>query len=120
MSHRDWGNPPIQSTQAASSDPSTSTLIAELNSSNGLIGGLYEVRWAVGASTGALFRLEHALSTGLGSTAIRDQAMVFTGSNQTSEFVFNYKLEAGDRLRVLTNSSFTGSVAAKISAEQFT
>lgn len=116
----DWGNSPLKSTQAAASDPSTSALIAEINSSNGIGAGLYQVRWAVGASTGALFRLEHALSTSLASTGIRDQTMVFTGSNQTSELVFNYKLEAGDRLRVLVNSTFTGSVAAKIEAEPFT
>lgn len=115
--HRDWGNPPLQSTQAASSDPSTSTLIAEIQ---GLKDAYYEVRWAVGASTGALFRLEHALSSGLGSTGIRDQTMVFTGSNQTSEFIFGYKAETDDRFRVLVNSSFTGSVAGKISAEILT
>src|SRR5687767_10031613 len=109
--HRDWGNPPIQSTQAATSDPSTSALLAEVQS---LKDAYYEVRFAVGASTGALWRLEHALSSGLGSTGIRDQTMVFTGSNQTSEFVFGYKAETGDRFRVLVNSSFTGSVAAKI------
>lgn len=114
---RNWGNPPIQSTQAAASNPSTSTLLAELSS---LAEGLYEVRWCVGASTGALFRLEHALSTSLASTGIRDQTMVFTGSNQSAEYVFGYRVETGDRLRVLVNSSFTGSVAAKISAEIFT
>jgi hypothetical protein len=115
--YRDWGNPPIQSTQAAGSDPSTSTIIADIQN---LKDAYYEVRWAVGASTGALWRLELASGSGLSTTAIRDQVMVFTGSNQTSEFVFGYKAETGDRFRVLVNSSFTGSVAAKISAEIFT
>ena len=117
MAWRDWANPPIQSTQVASSDPSTATLVAEVT---GLIDRVYEVRWCVGASTGALFRLEHALSSGLGSTGIRDQTMVFTASNQSAEYVFAYKGEVGDRFRVLVNSSFTGSVAGKISAEVMT
>ena len=117
MAWRDWANPPIQSTQVASADPTTATLVAEVP---GLQDRLYEVRWCVGASTGALFRLEHALSTGLGSTGIRDQVMVFTGSNQSAEYVFSYKAESGDRFRVLVNSSFTGTVSAKISAEVMT
>lgn len=117
MGFRDWGNPPILSTQVASADPSTATLLAEIT---GLQDRLYEVRWCVGASTGALFRLEHALSSGLGSTGIRDQIMVFTASNQSAEYMFNYKAETGDRFRVLVNSSFTGAVSAKIAAEVLT
>lgn len=117
MGFRDFGNPPISSTQGSGSDPSTSTIIAEIAS---LENRLYEVRWAVGASTGGFWRLEHALSTGLASTAIRQQAFVFTGSNITSEFIFAYKAESGDRFRILAQSSFTGSYAGKISAEALT
>ena len=114
MAWRDWSNPPVQSTQALATDPSTATLIAEVQS---LENKLYEVRWCVGASTAAIFRLDHALSSGLGSTGARDRTVVFTGSNQSAEYVFAYRAESGDRFRVTVESSFSGSVFAKISAE---
>lgn len=117
MGVRDFGNPPKQSTQTLTTDPSTSALVAELN---GLRDGLYEVRYVIGASTGGLWRLEHALSTGLGSTGIRDQVVVYTGSNQSSEFVLAYKAETGDRFRIVPMSSFTGTCYGKISAEAMT
>jgi hypothetical protein len=114
---RNWGNPPIQSTSGITANPDTATLLAEVSS---LAAGLYEVRWCVGGSTGLIVRLEQASSTSLSTTAIRDQTFVFTGSNQTSEFVLGYRVEAGDRFRALLQSSVTASVHAKISAEIFT
>jgi len=117
MAFRDWGNPPILSTHAPETDPSTDTIVAEVT---GLQNRLYEVRYCVGASTGAIWRLEHALSSGLGSTGYRDQVVVFTGSNQTAEYVMTYKAEANDRFRVVPLSSGTGTFAAKIQAEVLT
>lgn len=118
MGARNFGNPPIFSTTVASgTDPSTSALTAELQ---GLADALYEVRYFVGASTGAIWRLEHALSTGLGSTGIRQQTIVFTGSNQSAEFVLTHKAESGDIFRIVPSSSFTGSYACKIQAEILT
>ncbi len=110
------GNVPLKSTAGIQTNPSTATIVAEISS---LAEGLYETRWAVGASTGAIVLLEHCLSTGLGSTAIRDQTAVYTVSNGSGEYVFAYSAQTGDRFRVRTNSSFTGSIAAKISAEPY-
>ena len=117
MGFRDFGNPPRSSTHGLTTDPSTATIIAEITS---LEDRLYEVRWAIGASTGANWRLEQALSTGLGSTAVRDLTVVYTGSNITSEFIFAYKAESGDRFRIVALSSFTGNCFGKISAEVIT
>ncbi len=114
---RNFGNPPKQSTQTLTTDPSTGTLVAEIQS---LEDRLYEVRWVIGGSTGGIWRLEHCLSSGLASTAIRDQTMVYTGSNQSSEFVLAYKAETGDRFRIVPTSSFSGTCYGKISAEVMT
>lgn len=117
----DWGNPPINSSALSATDPSTATLIAEIDStqfdaqSSRTTG--YRVTWIVGASTTAQFQLEHALSTGLGSTALRDRVTVFTASNQSGQFVTTVKREAGDRLRVRVAVALTATVNAKISAE---
>lgn len=131
MGARNYGNVPLYSTTAATqTDPSTAALVAELiipNPGSSDAASLYEVRYAVGASTGAIWRLECALSSGLGSTAIRladndssnafQRAIVFTGSNQTSEFVFTFKAKPGDRFRTVPLSSFTGTAAGTIQAE---
>jgi hypothetical protein len=134
MAFRNWGNVPLFSTTAATAtDPSTATLAAELiipapgGPASTAIGSIYEVRYIVGASTGALWRLECALSSGLGSTAIRltdndssnafQRSIVFTGSNQTSEFVLIHKAFPNDRFRIVPMSSFSGTAAASIEAE---
>lgn len=115
MGVRTFGNQPLYSTTASTgSTPSTTTIAAQIQ---GLASELYEVRFVVGASTLADWRLEHALSSALGSTAIRQQTVVYTASGQSGEFILTYKAESGDRFRVIPNSSFTGTFACDISAE---
>lgn len=137
MSGRDFGNVPLVSTTAATTaDPSTAALVAQLiipapfGPASTSVAGHYEVRYVVGASTGAIWRLEVAKDSGLGSTSLRvtendstnalERAIVFTGSNQTSEFVLTQKAYPGDRFRVIPLSSFTGTAAAHIQAEALT
>jgi hypothetical protein len=134
MGARNYGNVPLWSTTAGTqTDPSTATLVAELiipSPGSTDMASLYEVRFSVGASTGAIWRLECAQSSGLGSTAIRladndssnafQRAVNFTGSNQTSEFVYTFKAKPGDRFRAVPLSSFTGTAAAAIQAECLT
>jgi len=124
MAERDWGNPPAHSTSFSTpagtwvnSDPTTATLIAEYS---GLLDRIYQVHWMVGASTGAVWRLEHCLSTALSSAGIRAQKIVYTGSNLSAEFLSLHKAEAGDLLRIVPASSFTGSYYGSIQVEILT
>jgi len=128
MAWRDWGNQPIKSTNHSDTNASTSELIAEIDSTR-LAGALaagsqvpYMVTWVVGcnASTTVGFALEHVLSTGLGSTAVRNATYVFTPAGQTAQFVMPYLLQNGDRLRVRTPDSVTGVISAEIIAEPMT
>jgi hypothetical protein len=118
MGFRDIGNPPLNSTglgsTAVGSNPSSGVVVAEIPN---LQDRLYEVRFCPGASTIANWKLQHVLSTGLGSTAIRNEKYVFTGTNQSAEFVFLYKAEAGDLFRVVTSTSFSGTYGVHIQAE---
>lgn len=120
MAFREWFNAPefstVASTTSNGADPSTGTLCAEIiglaDSKN------YEARFTVGASTAAGWLLEHCLSSGLGSTAIRQQMRVYTGTNQTAEYVFTFHTAStSDRLRIRPNSSFTGEYGCMIQAE---
>lgn len=131
MSVRDFGNVPMWSTTTPTgSDPSTATLAAELIIPTGMITQDYnwEVRFSAGASTGALWRMECATSSGLGASAIKvvgpssgiEQTLNFTGSNQTSEFVYTFRAGPGDRFRIVPQSSFTGTYGASIQAEVLT
>jgi len=121
MSARNWGNPPLFSTTAATqSNPSTATLVAELILSSAAQKQNYEVRFGVGASTSAVWQLEHATSSGLGSSAIAQQIVKFTGSNQTAEYVYTFRASPGDRFRTRLASTFTGDAASVIQAETLT
>lgn len=119
------GNIPINSTFAPATDPSTSAIIAELDSTNfQLTAGspdarMYGVNVYLGGSTGALWVVEHAVSTGVSSTSFADRVFLRTASGQTSQFVVNFRLTARtDRIRVRIPSSLSGTFDAKLSAQE--
>lgn len=134
MAWYDSGNAPINSTGAGFvTNPSTSALIAEIDSTQLAVvlqsavsgagrASAFRVTWIIGTnqSTAVAFRLEQALSTGLGSTGIRDRTFAVSGPGQSAQFVLNHKLQPGDRLRVVPDSSFAGTAYAKIQAEPLT
>ena len=113
------GNPPVWSTYATATSPSTTTIVAELDSSNFLStrGGQFAVYAYLGASTNATWWVEQCLSTGLGSTAIRQRVVLGTASFQHSQFVLKFDLESGDRVRVRVGSTFTGAADATLMME---
>lgn len=115
------GNGPITSTAGIASNPSTTTILAELDSTNFASSGkarLYTVNCWLGGSTGGLWTLELATSPNVDSTSIVEQTTIWTGSGQTSQFVKKFKVEGSQRIRVRHLSSVTGSFAAKLQAEE--
>lgn len=119
------GNVPVNSTFAPVTDPSSAALIAELDSSNfRLTTGspaerMYGVNIYLGGSTGALWVVEHAVSTGVSSTSFADRVFLRTASGQTSQFVVNFRLTARtDRIRVRIPSTLSGTFDAKLSAQE--
>ena len=116
------GTPPINSTYARATDPSTSDLLAELDSSNfgSTRGGIYAVHIWAGCSTVGDFVVEQCLSTGLGSTAIRDRHLIRVSPNLTPQYTRVYKLEPGDRIRVRPETAITGTqtAEAKLQAQE--
>lgn len=117
MSWYDLGNPPINSTQAQPTGaPSTATLLAEVDSTQ-LGTALWvtgqhsnaRVTWIVGASTTAIFQLEHATSTELAAPV--DACYVQTPTGQSAQYVFNVRLQPNSRLRARLNSTAANAVA---------
>jgi hypothetical protein len=122
----DWGSPPIHSAQVEQTNVSTITLIAEIDST--VLGTahfkdgqskLADVAWIVGGSSNAQFLLEHALSTGLGSTGVRKVTGVYTIHSQSQQFQSRLVLQKDDRLRVRCASTLTAAFAS-IQAEYLT
>lgn len=127
MSFFTVGTPSIGSTQAPATNPSTSTLIAEIDSTslhNGVIkngGGNFQVTWIVGGSTIVSWQLEAATSTALNAGVATDACPQFwpvTPVNQTAQYVTKMRLERGYRLRARTQASISAGIAnASILAE---
>ena len=130
MAWRDWGNPPICSTGAGLvSNPSTATLIAEIDSTQlgtaRFTAGQHkvlQVTWLIGADTSATWQLEVAASTtltGAPSTAV-DMVWVKTPTGQSGQYVTTHRVGPNARARARVNSTFTGSATASIIAEFLT
>jgi hypothetical protein len=115
------GDPPVVSTAASASNPSTTTLIAQLDSTQLLTvnrGGTYNVNAYLGGSTQIEWWVEHVLSTGLGSTAIVKRTILRTASAVHSQFQFRIKFETDQFLRVRVGSTFTAIAEATLQAER--
>lgn len=131
MSFFTLGTPTISSTSGLATNPSTSTIIAEIDSTqlarhivqDG--GANFQVTWIVGGATNAVWQLEQCLSTGLdistsASTGSDANALTFayTPTNQSAQYITKHRLIRGDRLRVRVNAAIgAGVVGAKILAE---
>lgn len=124
MSFFGWSNRTIESTTiGVQATPTTATLLAEvdMNGTNATIkdgGEAWGVTWIVGSGAGNLttFLLDHALSTGVASTGIRNQTVVEVSSGQSGQFYTKHNVEPGDRFRVRIASTVT-ACNAKIIAE---
>ncbi len=134
MADRDWGNRRIYSTQGTATNPSTTTIIAEIDSSqlgtNNLSSGTkqksFMVTWILGGSTRLTGIFEHARSTGIGDTGVRngDVTRVWLSTAGSAQYQYPVALQGssngGDRLRIRVSSGVTGLVDGKIFAEPLT
>lgn len=117
-------NPPVDSTAAPATNPSTAALLAELDSTNfGYQNSpprdrLYQVYALLGGDTNATWVIEQASSTNIASSAILVQKTVRTAAYQTSQFVLTFKLAGTDRIRVRHPSSLSGVYAASLQAQE--
>ena len=127
MAWRDWANPPIFSTGGGLvTNPSTQTLIAEIDSTQ--LGSnffapdqhrLIQATWLIGADTSATWQLEAAQSTALtaGPSTSVDMVWVKTPTGQSGQYVTVHRIGPNGRLRARVNSTFTGNATATIIAE---
>jgi hypothetical protein len=117
------GNTPINSTSAPVAAPSTSTLLAELDSTqlgtkdfDATQSRLFRVSWVLGADTNVTWQCESALNTGLSSASFVDVFYPKTATALSAEFVTSHVLTKNMRLRARLFST-GANAAAFISAE---
>lgn len=123
MSFFGWGPNSVESTDlGVKTSLSTQTLLAEIDLNSSMVsvkagGQCFGVTWIVGTQTTvATFLLDHALSTGTGSTGLRNQTVVEVSSAQSAQYFTKHQAQPGDRFRVRLASSIV-SANAKIIAE---
>lgn len=112
----------LGSTAGIATNPSTSVMIAEVDSTQLSIlragGHNCQVTWVLGASTLAIWQLEQTLSTGIDiSTSGRDLIFVQTPTGQSGQYVTKHRIVSGDRLRARLQTAITGVATAKIQVE---
>lgn len=126
MAWRDWGNRAVWSTTAQpATNPSTATLIAEVDSTQlgtqDFAAGqsrLALVTWLLGSDTNATWMCEVVASTALNSTG--ESLLLKTAAGQTAQYVTTHTLNRNSRVRARVYSTFTGDALASISVEPLT
>jgi hypothetical protein len=118
------GNIPINSTQEPQVDPSTTVIMAELESSrfrNSTVAmaRIYNVFAWVGGSSNALWVCEQATSTAISSGVVVDKVFWRSSPQQTAQYVHKFRLMSPtDRIRIRMVSSNAGTYEAKLQAEE--
>lgn len=116
-----WGNQPITSTQTPVAAPSTSSLIAELDST--VLGTAFlvgdrslnvRVTWVLGADTNVTWQCGACTSTALNAGA--DEFFPKTPTAQSGQYITGHVLKKDYRLRARLAST-GANAAAYISAE---
>lgn len=110
------GTPPINSTGTRQTDPSTSVILAEIDSTTlgSTRGGIFMFSIWAGCSTVADLAIEHCLSTGLGSTAVRETVLIRISPNLTPQYQKAFKLSPGDRVRARPQTAITGTQTCEV------
>lgn len=126
MALYEWGGPEIHSTGAGTANnPSTATLVAEIDSTQlGIVTGAATVGGkngrtsparlmaTLGGSTSCDWRLEKSVSSTLADAPNFLVPSILTPTGQSGVYQFSIMVEPGDRIRARLNSSLTGSASA--------
>lgn len=114
MALRSLGNAPIIESAGEQTNPSDADVIADTGA---LAAGIYEVRVTVGASAAADVALERRNAANSGN--VGDVPVIKVPAGQTCQYVFTYKLELSERLRVIMDDALTGTIAATLNVEAY-
>lgn len=114
MSMYSRGNAPILDSQGELTNPTTATVIAD----SGVVAfrGLYEVRVIIGGSVAAQFQLQRRNAAN--GANVGDVVGLYGAAGQSSQFVLNYYLDAGERVRLMMDDNLTGTAYCAITVEQ--
>jgi len=113
MAARVQGNPPIIASGGELTDPADNALAADTGA---LSAGIYELRITVGASAAADVAVERrnaANGANVGAVPV-----IKVPAGQSGQYLFTFKLETSERVRVIMDDALTGTIAVTINGEK--
>lgn len=114
MSQFSRGNPPILDSQGELTNPTAGTVTAD----SGVVpfNGIYEARIVIAGSAAAQFLVQRRNAAN--GANVGDVIGLYGAAGQSSQFVLNYVLAAGERVRVVMDDNLTGTAYCAITLEQ--
>ena len=111
----DAGNLAIVESEGQTTNPGTTNVMADTGA---LDGGNYEVRALVGASAAATFALQRRNAANDGN--VGDVPVLYVVAGSSAQFTLRYRVEAGERIRLMMHAALTGTAAAALNVEKMT
>lgn len=102
-------------TEGEKSNPADDLLMADTGAV--VFGGNYEVTVTLGASAAAHFALQRRNIANDGS--VGGVPILYGPAGATVQYTFVYRLESGQRLRVIMDDALTGTASVSLNMEQF-
>lgn len=113
MAMRSVGNPPDLATEDELTNPLDNALVADTGE---LPAGVYEMRITLGSSAAADFAVQRrnaANDANVGAVPI-----IKTPAGQSGQYLFTFKLETDERVRVTMDDALTGTASGTINWER--
>jgi len=110
---RAYGNSPRGPfTEGEQTNPADDALMADTGA---LAAGSYEVIATIGASASAHFALQRRNADN--DENVGDVPVLYGPAGQSGQYRFLYRVEAGERLRVVMDDSLTGTASVALNVE---
>ncbi len=118
MAQRHANYPVVIDTQGESTNPTTSTILADTGQLGDVQGGggIYEVLATFSASADAEFTIQRRNA---GNTAtVGDAPIIYVPAKNTVAIPFRFEIEKNERVRITMDSNLTGVGVASVTAQK--
>lgn len=113
MAERVPKNPPILETGGELTNPADDAVVADTGA---LTAGIYEFRVGCGATAAAHFAVQRRNAAN--GANVGDVVILYAAAGQTGMYPLTYKLEEGERVRVIMDDALTGGASVFINGEK--
>ena len=114
MAVRDPGNAPVYVSEGDKTNPSSGDVLADTGA---IAAGLYEVRVFAGTTLSSSVLVQRRTAA---NALVEPAVRLYTAANLSAEYVFTFKLETSERVRVVAGANLTGNAFAALQYEPVT